>query len=347
MLEFERIELDNVDLNEYYGFESKSVFTSVEWLRFLEEDNHGEIVLLRITKDGELLGYFTGLIIKKYGFKIFGSPFKGWSTRFMSFDVFDVKIIKDLVQPTIQYIFKTTGCVYVEIVDRNLGPADQDDIPYETQVVDSLVLSIDRSDEEILGHIKRNCRQMIRQFENRGATAEVSEPDDAFAREIYAQVCEVFAKQHLAPTFTLRKIQLLLKHVGKTDHIVCVTARDPEGVPIGTYIGCGMNKGCFGWCIASRQEYLWYRPNEYLFWYGMRYCRSHGRRLYDFSGVTDYKYKWNPENVEYLRIMAGKYPFLITMRNLAKWMYWRGRKLKGIFQKIFKDRDCTEVEHES
>jgi hypothetical protein len=176
---------------------------------------------------------------------------------------------------------------------------------------------------------------------------EVSAPDEAFARETYAQICEVFGKQSLVPTFSLKKIQCLLKHLGGTDHIVCFMARDPKGTPIGTYIGCGMNKRCFGWSIASRKEYLWFRPNEYLFWCGVRHCRDLGQETYDFSGVSEYKYKWNPNEVAYLRIMVGKYPFLIPLRNAAKSLYWKGLKVKGIFRKRFKDKDCVEVEHES
>ncbi|MBF7097335.1 GNAT family N-acetyltransferase [Alkalibacter mobilis] len=349
MYDFERIDIEKINIEEYYNFDTKSVFTSVEWLRFLEEDNDGEIVVLRITEDGKLIGYFSGLIIKKFGIKIFGSPFKGWSTRYMSYDLYDNTLIKDLLEPTVKYIFKSTGCLYIEIVDKNLGPEDMEYIKYETQLVTTLEIPINKSDEEILAGVKRNCRQFIHQFENRGATAEISEPNDEFAREMYSQICEVFAKQNLVPTFSLKKIELMLKHLGETDMVVCVTARNPEGVPIGCYIGCGMNKKCFGWCIGSRKEYLWYRPNEYLFWYGLRYCRGHGRESYDFSGVAEYKYKWNPNEVAYLRIMVGKYPFLISLRNTAKKGYWKLLKAKGIIRKKFKDKDCenSEVHNES
>lgn len=347
MVHFERIALEDINLEEFNGFENKSVFTSIEWLRFLEEDSKGEIVILRITEGTDLMGYLSGLIVRKFSIRIFGSPFKGWSTRFMSFDLIDPGNIKRLIKPTMDYLFHNLKCHYVEMVDRNLTPQDQKDIPYETQVVTSLEIPINRSDEEILASVKRNCRQMIKQFESRGATAEVVQPDEAFAQVIHELVCQVFARQNLAPTFSLEKIQRMLKHLGPTGQVVCVTAKDPQGEIIGAYIGCGMSKRCFGWCIASRQDALWYRPNEYLFWTGMRFCRGHGRETYDFSGVAEYKYKWNPQETAYLRIMAGKYPFLIPLRNGAKSLYWKGRKIKGLLQHLKGKEPICEVDHES
>lgn len=347
MVSFERIALEDLNLEEFNGFEDKSVFTSIEWLRFLEEDTKGEIVILRITEEKDLLGYLTGLIVRKFGIRIFGSPFKGWSTRFMSFDLFEPKKVKSLLTPTIDYLFHDLKCHYVEIVDRNLSPEEQKDIPYETQAVTSLEIFIDRSDEEILASIKRNCRQMIKQFESRGATAEIAQPDETFARVIHELVCQVFARQNLAPTYSLEKIQRMLKHMGPTGQLACITAKDPQGQIIGAYIGCGMSKRCFGWCIASRQDSLWYRPNEYLFWSGMRFCRGHGREIYDFSGVAEYKYKWNPREIAYLRVMAGKFPFLIPLRNGAKNLYWKGRKLKGLMMHGKDKTPCGEEDHES
>ena len=167
MYTFEKIDIEHVDINEYYDFENKCMFATLPWLNFLAEDNNAEPVIVRITKDSALIGYFTGLTFKKFGIKLFGSPFKGWATGYMGFDLHDRSLIKDLLEPTIKFIFKTTGCWYIEIAERYLGRQDQSEIKYKTEIVATLEADINKTDEEFLRSVKKDCRKYIRQFEDR------------------------------------------------------------------------------------------------------------------------------------------------------------------------------------
>ena len=56
---------------EFNNKPSKSVFTTIPWLLFVSRDSKVEDYILRISsKDGQLFGYFTGFLTKKFGVKI-------------------------------------------------------------------------------------------------------------------------------------------------------------------------------------------------------------------------------------------------------------------------------------
>ena len=334
MYSFEKIDIDKIDLNEYYNFENKCMFATLPWLRYLSEDNNAAPVIVRITKNDELLGYFTGLTFKKFGIKLFGSPFKGWATGYMGFDLHDRSLIKDLLEPTINFIFKITGCLYIEIVERYLGVQDQSEIKYKTEIVATLEANIDKTDEEFLKSVKKDCRKYIRQFEERGARIEIVQPDEEFAKEIHKQLSDVFAKQDLVPTFSLDKINRCLNNLKGTGHLLCLSVFEPQGKSIASFVFISYDKKGYGWCAASYREYQSFRPNEYILWFGMRHLRDLGCEVFDFAGIREYKYKWNPVEVDYLRIMAAKYPFLIFMRNAAQKAYWKLLKFRGIVRNL-------------
>ena len=78
---------DDLDLQEYNSTPGKSVFTTLEWLEYIEEDSQVTPLFLRITLGETFVGYFTAMIQKSYGFRIIASPFPGWSTCYMGFDL--------------------------------------------------------------------------------------------------------------------------------------------------------------------------------------------------------------------------------------------------------------------
>lgn len=78
MAKFERVTIDPVEWGKTLGtFSDANVFQTPAWLAFLAETQNAEPVLAALKDGNETVGYFTGLIIKKFGMKILGSPFRG------------------------------------------------------------------------------------------------------------------------------------------------------------------------------------------------------------------------------------------------------------------------------
>ena len=329
MYSFEIIPQHKINEFEFNSFPNKSVFTTLQWIGFIAQDKDATPIIIKITQNDLFLGYFTGLLKKIYGIKIFGSPFRGWSTCFMGFDLYEQERIVKILPELVEYIFKQTKCHYFECSDRNIPISKKQEIPFRTRIVETLELEINKSDEELLKGFKGDCRTFLNQFEKRGASIEIAEPNKSFVEEYYDQLKEVFTKQGLVPTYKIEKVKKLINRMGKTDMLLCLRIRDPNGKSIATSIYLGYKKTFFFWGGASFGEFQKYRPNEYMIWFAIRYWRNRGMKIFDIVGVRDYKLKFGPIKTEYLSIIVAKYPILMHFRDLAEKMFFLILKIKG------------------
>ena len=106
MYEFERVDFNNIDSNKYNSFADKSIFTTKEWIRFIEDDSDAEPIIIKILQDKGFIGYFSALAVRKFGIKIIASPFNGWSTCFMGFDIHEGSKI-EIIPSLSQYLLNT------------------------------------------------------------------------------------------------------------------------------------------------------------------------------------------------------------------------------------------------
>jgi hypothetical protein len=286
-------------------------------------------LIVRITKNSNLVGYFTGFLFSKYLIKIIASPFDGWTTSYMGFDLEDGYDRVDLIGPLSAFLFKTFRCHFIQITDRFIAEDEIKDSGLHYIIKTTLELTIDKTDEELLNGYTKSCRETIRQFERRGATIEKAEPDEQFAAEYHEQLKEVFAKQNLVPTYDRSRTLDLFKNLNK-EQLLCVRVRNPEGKPIGsTYYVAYNGRVCFQGA-ASLREFQFYRPNEAMFWYAIRYFRDRGYLYADMNGERRYKEKFRPVKIEYPCIMIPKYPILLPLREGAKKIVWLAFRLRGL-----------------
>ncbi|MBZ9689216.1 GNAT family N-acetyltransferase [Clostridium estertheticum] len=332
MYSFEVIDIDDVNIEEYYGFENKVLFTTMEWLDFIKINQKAKPVIIRITKNSNFVGYFTGLLFSRFGIRIFGSPFDGWTTGYMGFDVLDGYDKVDLIEPVSKFLFRNFKCLYIQIVDRFIEQNQLKNTKYHYTISKSIELNIDKTDEELLKVFKDTCGRLIRQFERRGAIIEIAEADEEFAIEYYEQLEEVFAKQNLVPTYRVSKVLDLFNSLNN-NQLLCLRVRNPEGKGIATSIFVGLNQRFYFWGGASFREFQSYRPNEYMIWYAIKYFREKGYKYFDMYGERDYKNKFCPDKISYPCIMISRLPILFTLKDLAKKLYWFLLKIKGLGKK--------------
>ena len=86
MLRLERVPLDGV-APAIDDLRTRNVFQTRAWLEFVASTQRAEPVVAHVERDGELVGAFTGLIVKRFGVRILGSPFQGWMTGPMGFSL--------------------------------------------------------------------------------------------------------------------------------------------------------------------------------------------------------------------------------------------------------------------
>jgi lipid II:glycine glycyltransferase (peptidoglycan interpeptide bridge formation enzyme) len=329
---FEVIDVHKVDIDEYYRFKKKVLFSTVEWLNFIELNQKAKPFIIKITENSKFIGYFTGFLFTKFGIKIVASPFNGWTTAYMGFDVIEKYNTVNLIEPISKFIFKTFKCLYIQITDRFIEENELKDTKLDYSMSKSIELNINRTDDELFKTFKTDCRNYIRQFERRGAHLEIGKPDEQFATEYYEQLQEVFAKQGLVPTYGVSKVIDLFNSL-TNDQLLCLRVRNPDGKCIATSIFVGFNERFYFWGAASFREFQFFRPNEYMIWTAIQLFREKGYKYFDMYGERPYKNKFSPEKISYPCIMIAKFPILIKMREISKKLVWMGFKIKGIGKK--------------
>lgn len=329
--EFEVVDLNQLNSKEFNDFPHKTVNTTKEWIEFVAEDASATPYIVRISQNNELVGFFSSLIVKKFGVKIVGSPFPGWSTVYMGLDVYDHGLKAEILNELIPFVMKNTKCAYLQICDRDFKTDELSPICQQyggtIEYGDTLELGIEGDDALQYKKMKTDCRNFIRQFERRGAVIEEAEPNDEFAEEYYEQLKDVFAKQNLVPTYTVDKVKCLLRHLSKTDNIYCLRVKNPEGKSIATSIFPGFNHKMFFWGGASLRPYQQYRPNEYMIYKAMHHWREKGCVEFDMVGNRPYKKKFGSWEVRYPSIIIPKYKILVPLKNMAAALYYFTGKL--------------------
>ena len=328
---FETINWNQIDVNEYNSLPNKTVLTTKDWIEFIIEDSNAIPFIIRITQEHQFVGYFSSLIVTKFGIKILGSPFPGWSTPFMGFDLMEGFVREDILVELIPYLIKETGCLFIQISDRLFDfdrlESIKKGLGIEISKSETLELGIEGDDALQYKKMKTDCRNFIKQFERRGASIEEAEPNDEFAEEYYHQLQDVFAKQNLVPTYTVDKVKRLLTHLGRSKMVYCLRVRNPEGLSIASSIYPAFNKKMFFWGGASLRSNQHFRPNEYMLYKAMSYWRDKGCIEFDMVGNRGYKKKFGSWVVNYPSIIYAKYQWLIKAKSLAAMLYYFSGKI--------------------
>ena len=310
------------------AFEDRVVFQTREWLNFIAESQNARPVVAEIIDGGEPVGYFSGLVFRKFGAKILGSSFPGWTTPHIGFNLRAGYPRSRLLDPLADWAFHELRCVHLEVSDHCFDPGEGASTRLVESAFESYKSDLSLSEDDLFKGMDKECRRSIRKAEKNGVTVEQAN-DAAFADEYYDQLRDVFAKQGKVPTYGIERVRTLLKHMLPTGRLLAVRARNPEGRCIATNISAGLNDIAYFWGTASwRSEQHW-RPNEYLYWYAMRHWKARGFRMLDWGGGRTYKEKYGVTAYAVPWLYGSKYRVLTTIRNEARSLFYKSQELVG------------------
>ncbi len=315
MAKFERVTLDPAEWGRTLGtFPDANVFQSPAWLAFLAETQNAEPVLAALKEGNETLGYFTGLIIKKFGLKILGSPFRGWSTPYMGFNL-RPEVPRQLAAGAMKHFaFHELGCIHFEVVD----------LPMRTEMISGLdliheprtTLEVDltQSEDALFGNMTKSCRWTVRKSEKNGVVVEEA-GDLAFADDYTNQLKDVFDKQGMVPFHGVDRVRALIKHMLPTGAILMLRARNSEGHCIATGVYPALGQIAFYWGGASWREHQKLYPNELLQWSAMKYWKQRGMKVYNLVGAMEFKQKFGGQPVPVIMVGKSKYRLISQLRS--------------------------------
>ncbi len=310
MISFTPYESSEIPWQEIDTCCGANIFHTHEWFRFLEKTQDLTPVTVEIRRDGERVGYFQGGIVQKFGLKILGSPFRGWCTDFMGFNLYDAQCYPEVLKAFPKFAFKTLGCHYLEVVDPSVTEEHLKGLPYKVEILPRYVVDLTMSEDELFAAMDHSCRSNIRKAAKSGVRIEEAH-DLEFAEDYYNQLTQVFAKQSLEVPYSRERLQQLLSELLPTGNILLLRGRNEEGACISTGVFLACNKIVCYWGAASLQEYQILRPNEASSWYGMRYWKEHGLKEFHFGGGWDqYKKKYGCFEVNVPRLMLARDPLV-------------------------------------
>jgi hypothetical protein len=299
-------------------YKDRTIFQTKAWLEYLAETQHATPVVAAVEQ---------GLIIRRFGLRILGSPFPGWTTSYMGFNIKRNVAEVDLLDALAKFSFHDMGCIYSELCDPRFSAQAARTAGFYVWTSYTYETDLTRSEDALFATMAKECRQKIRQAEKRGVVIEECS-DMLFANDYYEQLKDVFAKQGRVPTYDLARVQSLIRHIGPTGNLLLLRARDPSGKCIATAIYAGMNQLVEFWGNASFRAHQHLRPNEALHWYAMRYWKRRGLRKINW-GRGAYKEKYGVTRVPMLTLNRGRFAALRHLRDAAQAMFRLRQHLLG------------------
>jgi hypothetical protein len=304
-------------------FEDRTIFQTPSWMSFIAETQNAEPVFAAVKDGTRTAGYFSGLIVRKFGLKILGSPLPGWTTSYMGMNLSPGVSRRLGLEAVVRLAFEELSCVHIEIMDRQISVNDARELGFEIRTFAGFEIDLRASEDRLFANMTSACRRCIRRAEKCGVIIEEAH-DHGFADDYYAQLQEVFRKQSLVPPYGIDRVRALIAHLLDTGHLLLLRARNPLGQCIATGIFPAMNDTMYFWGGASRRDSLGYRPNEVLHWHAMKYWKARGVTRYDMGGGGEYKRKYGGYEIAVPWIRKSRYPGLGILRSLAKQMAgWR------------------------
>ena len=310
----------------------RDLFQTHAWVRFVAASQRGTPVVAAVLQDGATVGYFTGLVVRRLGLRILGSPLPGWTTPSMGFTLTGDVDLRGAADALRRFAFSELRCAHLEFSDRHLSPGDLDGSGFRSELGRTFRLPLG-TDDGIFGTFSSACRRAVRKSEKVGVTVEEASGPE-FAEEYHEQLVGVFARQGLTPTYGVDRVRALISCLEPTGRLLLLRARDPEGTSIATAIFPGFGRTAYFWGGASVRDKQILRPNEALFWYAMRRWRDRGVAEFDFGGGGDYKLRYGGTEVVSASFQRSRYPGLpalreATRRAVAQRQRWRARLRSG------------------
>ena len=333
MISFKRINVDEMPWEKLGTFDGANIFQTRPWIDLLAGFEGAEPVVAAVQSDDQVQGYFLGLITKKLGIKILGSPFRGWNTYFMGFSLLPGVSYYEVLQALPKFAFDELKCHFLMIIDANMKGGEWQGLSYRMRGFEDFALDLTKSETELFAAMKgNNCRRAIRNATKSGVVIEEA-TDPGFAYEYYAQYKDVMARQSLAPLYGLDFVRQMVAELLPTGNLLLLRARNSEGVCIATHIDLVFNKVAVYWGGASWKQYQNLHPNELIYWYAMKRAKGMGAEVLHLADTKkQFKQKFGAYEAQGFRLMKASnsllfFPLFVFLSINERLRLWKGRVL--------------------
>lgn len=338
MYEFQLLNLDSVDIQEYEHYQNKNLFTTVSWLRFLHEWKKVTPIIIRISdENNSLVGHFTGCTFRIFNFLILGSPFYGWMGQHMGFDFENVEIVEKtkVLDEIIIFLIKQIKISFIILADFQFV---KDDVKacktrlFYDNIRGSFFLDLTQSEDQLFKNFKSGYRTCVRKFEKMGGTI-VEDMSVDFIEEHHKQLLEVFNRKYLSSPNYRDRMKLLFEKY--PEMVLSIKALDDKQNNIASSYYLGAGSMSFFASNASLTGALNYNANQALMWYAIKYWKEKGIKTLDFAGRSSYKENFGPTLKNTPTIVWAKHTWQYNLIMSARNAYYKTFRIKFIINEIF------------
>ena len=307
----------------------RTVFQTREWLQFVHATQKATPVVAAVRDGNDTVGYFTGLVVRKFGIKVLGSPFPGWTTSYMGFNLRPGVSRREALAALPEFAFGRLGCMHFEFMDRQCTTEDYRALGWEYRMIGTFEVDL-TADEKVIFHrmSQKSCRWAVGKAAKSGVVIAEA-PAEGFAEDYHAMLLDVFAKQGLVPTYDLERVRQLIRHVHPTGRLLLLRARSPDGTSIATGIFPALGTTMTFWGGASWRQYQKLQPNEAVIWHAMRYWKERGIEIFDMCGGGEYKRKYGGRRIVIPWARLSRFRIFSRARRAAAKAFWYRWKLIG------------------
>ena len=309
-------------------FPQKRIFHESVWLRFLEKDQRGRAVVIRLADaGGGERALWPGVVVRKGPVRIFGSPLRGWGTVAMGPLYHEVDSGGLLAAAEAALV--RAGIHHWEFVSESLPTEEARERGYRLERSPTHRISLDPDEERMWEHLQHRCRKSIRKAMKNGLTCRLAE-DGRFLGDMYRMVLEVFSRSRITPSYDLGRLTRLWDTL------------QPRGNAFGMEVFLGERRlaaalfltdrrQIYGWSGASDSRFKPLCPNNLLYWETMRHSAAIGATHLHLPGapgssIGKFKASFNPDILDYPFWILDRSRFLRLGRRLFKDMAgWRAR----------------------
>jgi hypothetical protein len=185
------------------------------------------------------------------------------------------------------------------------------------------------SEAEMWNRLSSVCRNRIRRGMRNGLRVEAV-TDRAFIGTYYAQLCDVFARQALVPTYGIERVENLWNELMPAGKLLALRVVKGDEM-LATGLFPFDDRALFFWGGASWTGAYSECPNELLHWSAMCFAAERAIPAYNMSGVGQFKAKFGGRAVAIERWYKGLSPVArIARPAYRRYIRTRQRILGGL-----------------
>ena len=318
-------------------FDNHHIVHTRAWIEWLKACGHGEPLYLVLEDDGRVVGCLPGLIRSLGPLRLFGSPLPGWQTPSMgpAFDR-DRVSTSELVTAVVRHLEQHHRVHHIEMLTSAFDGEAMARLGFLGEEVPTYRASLFPDDaDRVLRQFRDSARRNVRRAEKLGLIVRF-EADEAFVREHYNQLQEVFIRGGNAVPFGEHCVLELFRHMKTAGRLLAVAVYLPDGANIASGMFTIAGKELLLWSWTHRTRYRWYRPTELMTWRVIQRALAAGCDTFDLMGLGDFKAKFGAAvDVSKYRWVRSRYTWLKRARAIAqRGFHWqqllRGHLARGV-----------------